>query len=179
MLTEGEVTEQIYLQAFCGGHVVLVFGQTSGCVPLTLVQKAREELRANRRASKDDRFDEIWCVFDRDNHPNIKQALAEARNAGVNVAFSNPCFELWLVWHLEDCTAHVERNVIQRRSRELGLTEGKHITREAIPKLENGFSAAKKRAQELDSRRERDGSEYGSNPHSDVWRLVEVLQAEA
>lgn len=156
----------------------LEFGQTSGCVPLTLVQRAREELKANKRAPKDDRFDEIWCVFDRDDHPNLRQAIGEARDSGVRLAYSNSCFELWLVWHLEDYTAHVERNVIQRRSRELGLTEGKHITREAIPKLENGFSTAKKRAQEFDSRRERDGSEYGSNPHSDVWRLVEVLQTE-
>ncbi len=178
VLTEGEVTEQIYLRAFCGEHVNLEFGQTSGCVPLTLVQRARAELKANRRAHKDDRFDEIWCVFDRDDHPNLKQSIREARDAGVRIAFSNPCFELWLVWHLENCTAHVERNVVQRRSRDLGITEGKHITREAIPKLVKGFSAAKQRAQELDSRREQDGTEYGANPHSDVWRLVELLQQE-
>ena len=178
MLTEGEVTEQIYLRAFCGEHVSLEFGQTSGCVPLTLVQRAKEELRTNKRAPKDDRFDEIWCVFDRDSHPNLKQAMREARDAGVRLAFSNPCFELWLVWHLEDSTAHIERNEIQRRSRILGLTEGKHITKEAIFKLEDGFPAARQRARDLDTRRENDGSEYGANPHSDIWRLVEVLQAE-
>ena len=154
------------------------FGQTSGCVPLTLVQRAKEELRANKRAFKDDRFDEIWCVFDHDDHPNLRQAIGEAHDAGVRIAYSNPCFELWLVWHLEDYTAHVERNVIQRRSKELGLTEGKYIAREAVPTLENGFPAARRRAQKLDHRRDGDGSDYGTNPHSDVWRLVDVLQAE-
>lgn len=172
------MTEPMYLSELCGQSVSLQFSGAGGLAPLTLVQRAREQLKANRHAPRDDRFDEIWCVFDRDNHPNLNQAIAEARDAGIRVAFSNPCFELWLVWHLEDWTAHVGRGVIQRRSRELGLTEGKHIAKEAISKLEKGFSAAKQRAQKLDSRRELDGSEYGTNPHSDVWRLVDVLQTK-
>ena len=164
------------MQAFCGEHVNLEFAQTSGCAPLTLVQRARNELRANKRAPIDDRFDEICCVFDNDNHANINQALSEARDAGILIAYSNPCFELWLVWHVEDWTAHVERDVIQRHCRDLGLTQGKHIRAEATLRLQKGFPTAKRRAKRLDKARSADGSRYGANPHSDVWRLVDLLQ---
>lgn len=69
-------------------------------VPMTLVKRAVE-----RQA--DDEVDECWCVFDVEwpkNHPNLRQALDLARRHGVKVAVSNPCFEVWLILHLQDQT---------------------------------------------------------------------------
>jgi hypothetical protein len=43
--------------------------------------------------------DELWAVFDRDEHHGIPQAFAVAKRAGVNIAFSNPSFDLWLLLH--------------------------------------------------------------------------------
>ena len=176
VLTEGAVTEQSYLREFCAEGINLEFAQTSGFAPLSLVQRARQELKQDKRSHVDERFDDIWCVFDRDEHPHLKPAIQEARDAGINIAFSNPCFELWLVWHLENQSAHVERRAIQRRCQDLGLIQGKQITKEAMPKLRDGFPEARHRAKSLDKSRESDGTEYGANPHSDVWRLVELLQ---
>ena len=74
---EGRITEPEYLNVMAGPGVSLDFG-TVGATPMALVQQARREAKKNRRAHADDRFDEIWCVFDRDEHPHLEQALHEA-----------------------------------------------------------------------------------------------------
>jgi RloB-like protein len=49
--------------------------------------------------------DELWLVVDVDHAmkgdhvANFMQALKRARDNSVNVALSNPCFELWLLLH--------------------------------------------------------------------------------
>ena len=123
-------------------------------------------------------FEEIWCVFDRDDHPHVNSALQEARDHGIRVAFSNPCFELWLVLHVEDQTAHVDRDRIQKRCIELGLTDGKAVRPDALPTLKAGYEDAKRRAQQLAATHKRDGASPRSNPSSDVWRLVDRLRGE-
>jgi hypothetical protein len=52
--------------------------------------------------------DELWMLLDTDhfasgNHlRSFKTALKNARQKGVNVALSKPCFELWLLLHCVD-----------------------------------------------------------------------------
>ena len=55
--------------------------------------------------------DEFWVCLDTDHHMNDShlkgtlQALTHARQAGFELAISNPCFELWLLLHHEDVSA--------------------------------------------------------------------------
>lgn len=173
VLAEGKVTEQQYLHAIKGHEVQLEFG-AGGFTPMTLVRQARRETRDNRHA---DDFDEIWwCVFDRDEHPDLDRAIEEARQSGIHTAMSNPCFELWLVLHVEDQWAHIHRRAAQRRCSDLHLTIGKKIASDGIERLRDGYDAAKQRAQALDRMHERDGAPRGSNPSSGVWRLVDRLR---
>ena len=46
-----------------------------------------------------DKYDRIYCVFDRDNHPNFEDALAEIKSAKFYGALSWPCFEYWILLH--------------------------------------------------------------------------------
>ncbi|MCB9390355.1 MAG: RloB domain-containing protein [Acidimicrobiia bacterium] len=46
-------------------------------------------------------------------------------NSAIGVALSNPCFELWVVLHHEDQTAHVDRRSIQQRAVDIGAMTGK------------------------------------------------------
>ncbi len=46
-----------------------------------------------------DEFDEVWCLFDVDRFPDVADAARRARRSRINVAVSNPCFELWLLLH--------------------------------------------------------------------------------
>ena len=58
---------------------------------------ADEAIRA--MATKD--FDEVWALLDRDEHDGIPEAIRRAVKAGVEVAFSNPAFELVLLLHFD------------------------------------------------------------------------------
>lgn len=53
--------------------------------------------------------DMVWCVFDRDDNTNQNLYAAEqlAEHLGYRVAFSNPCFELWILLHFRDQRAEL------------------------------------------------------------------------
>ena len=181
ILTEGKATEPGYLVGWArhnARNARIDFDSSGPGTPDTLVRRARERVRCNRRRSKraDPHFDEIWCVFDTDEHPNLPGAIDDARQSGIEVAVSNPCFELWLVLHVEDQTAHVHRHEVQRRANELGLSDGKKIINAAWSRLIEAFETAKQRARALDERHEGNDSPPRSNPSTDVWRLVDRIR---
>ena len=116
-------------------------------------------------------------MFDVDAHPDVSQAITEVEQSGINVAVSNPCFELWLVLHRENQRAHVERRRIQQRASRLGLIDGKSIPDAALRLLSESYEEAKRRARELDVWHDENDSMPRSNPSSDVWRLVDRLRS--
>ncbi|WP_428115631.1 RloB family protein [Candidatus Poriferisodalis sp.] len=180
VLTEGTVTEPGYLAQWArrDRRVHIDFAE-SGLAPLTLVQRAREHQQARRQSSRrshDAYYDEIWCVFDIDEHPNLPQALNEARQSDIYVALSNPCFELWLLLHLEDQTAHIDRHHAQRRAEDLGIVQAKRFDPGSIVDLLIAYDSAKQRAVALREQHARNGSEPGANPSSNVWELVDLLR---
>lgn len=176
VLTEGAVTEPSYIAQWARrNRRIHVEFADSGMAPLSLVQRAREYQIANRRSRRGGRgieFDEIWCVFDVDQHPNLDQAINEARQNGIGVALSNPCFELWLILHYEDQTAHIDRHDAQRRARDLGAMVEKRLDPRNIDALLAGYEAARLRAQQLHERHLANGSDPIENPSSNVWELI-------
>ena len=178
VLSEGEVTEPSYLTEWARrnrGNVRLKLDDT-GMTPTSLVRRAREYLRTRRPRREDPDFDEIWCVFDTDQHPNLAQAINEAGQSGIGVAVSNPCFELRLVLHAQNQTAPIHRHAVQRSSEELGFSDGKRIPDTARNRLVEAYDSAKQRARALDERHAGNGSPPRENPSTDVWRLVDRLR---
>jgi len=47
-------------------------------------------------ASLQPQYGEPWIIFDRDQVKNFNQIIAIAEKKGINVGWSNPCFEIWL-----------------------------------------------------------------------------------
>ena len=172
VLAEGSVTERQYLSKFARRHreVHLDWG-ACGMVPLSLVQRARTDQRISPRD-----FDEIWCVFDVDEHPNLAQALNEARQSDISVALSNPCFELWLILHYEDHTAPIDRHDAQNRAEALGAVAGKSLDPGNVEDLIAGCEKAKHRSQTLRSRHIANGSPPDANPSSNVWELLDCFR---
>ncbi len=180
VLTEGAVTEPGYLTQWArrsrNVHLDLA---DYGMAPLSLVQRARDYQRTNRRSRARQRgrdFDEIWCVFDVDRHPNLAQAIHEARQSDINIALSNPCFELWLLLHLQDQTAYIERHEAQRLAAALGIISAKRLDPSTADHLLASYDDAKRRAQDLLQRHIGNGSDPGSNPSSNVWELIDHLR---
>ena len=133
-------------------------------------------MRSQPRKHADRDFDEIWCVFDTDQHPNLAQAINEAGQSEIEVAVSNPCFELWLVLHSQEQTAFIDRHDAQRLANALGLSNDKNIPDTAWVRLGPDFETAKERARALAERHVGNGSSRRENPSSDVWRLVDRLR---
>ena len=178
--SEGRVTEPDYLAYWMrrsrGSQVV--WGKT-GVEPATLVDLAIADLQANRRIKrryKSPEFDEIWCIFDVDERPNIQETIDRARCHGIRVAVSNPCFELWLVLHREDQPVKVHHRTIQRRADKLGLVEDKSIPGPTMAYLASKYGAARDRARILDRRHEDRGCPDHSNPSTNVWCLIDRLR---
>lgn len=150
-------------------------------VPLTVVQRAREQIRSlKREAAKSknsfDAYFEVWGVIDVDEHPNLSEALVMAQDNGVKVALSNPCFELWGLLHYQEQTAFIHRHALQKALAE--VMKGYHHEKNAsfnYKEMSPGYSNAVKRAKAGEVRKEADGDPRG-NPSTSVHRLTESIR---
>jgi len=177
VLTEGEKTEPAYLDMWAHQNTdVHVEIRDTGMSPDALVRRAKEHKRRQPRKRADRDFDEIWCVSDTDEHKKLREAIEDARQSGIEMVVSNPCFELWLVLHAHNQTGYIHRRDVQKLSETLGLTNGKKIAETAQNTLLDTFALAKDRAQALDALHAGNDSSKRSNPSTDVWRLVDELR---
>ncbi|MCK9895114.1 RloB family protein [Frankia sp. AgB32] len=76
---------------------------------------------------RDDDLDGCWCVVDVDAHAKLRQSISLAAKSGVMLAISNPCFEVWLLWHYENHTGHIERANLRRMVRRYGHPDNKNL----------------------------------------------------
>jgi len=180
IVVEGKVTEAEYLDCFkawCRNPRVEVEVDNSAGVPLTLVRRAKDrkaeaENRAGRERDQNLAYEEVWCLYDVDEHPDLPKTRDMARGNGIQFAESNPCFELWLVLHVRESPGPRSPEQMQRMARELGVVDGKHVRFEQIS---SGYESAVKRARRLDQDGE-DAGEVGRNPSTGVWRLAHSIR---
>jgi RloB-like protein len=183
---EGERTEPEYLNALklepaireVAAVEIRVAQADSGAVPLTLVKRAIEA--RSRGISENDEVDEFWCVFDVEwpvNHPNLVAAVALAQQYGINLAISNPCFEVWLVLHLQEQGSWLNNEQAVKLRRRLDRSAGKGLDpARYMPHV----STASQRAAKLDERHQRDGTSFpDDNPSSGMHRLITSVQVPA
>jgi hypothetical protein len=146
--------------------------------PLQLVERAVQAMRneaLDARKGRGRAHDQIWCVFDRDEHPNFAKAIALAGSHSINLAISNPCLELWFILHFENQTAYLERQAAQHRAAEL-LGSSTVLNDAALSALANNYDEARRRAIKLDEKHAGDGSPPASNPSSGMWHLIDVIR---
>jgi RloB-like protein len=172
-------TEEIYVKYWYRlhrQHVIVVVDENHGG-PMTCVKNAVAQWKfqmAETRRGRGSGYDEYWCFFDVDEHPNLDEALALAAASEIKVAVSNPCLELWFVLHNQDQTAHVHRKEIQRQCKSLFGFE-KRPSQDDLDSLNPRYLSAKARSQALDDRHEGNNSSPGSNPSTSVWTLVDTI----
>jgi hypothetical protein len=120
IVCEGEKTEPGYFEGFaraCHNSRVRITLAPEHGVPRTLVATAKKHKKSAEDAARreDDEnlaFDAVWCVFDVDDHPQIADARQMARDNCIELAVSNPCFELWLLLHFRDSPGMQHRGKI-------------------------------------------------------------------
>ena len=181
---EGAVTERGYFEfvrtVLRGSLIQLEVSKERGD-PLRLVQQAvrtRDDAADRARRLRDDnvRFDSVWCVVDVDEHPRLEEAVALAKQEKINMAISNPCFELWCLLHFADQTAHLTCQEATTRLRLYIPDYGKDLD---CRRLEGRYEAARDRAMQLGLLHARHGHPTDDNPSSNVWILIEELREKA
>ena len=179
IVCEGRVTEPRYFRALRHEYrnsLVQIDILPEGGVPKSLVEYALERVAVARREARRNRdpylnYDEVWCVFDVDNHPNLAEARQQASDNGLKVAISNPCFELWLLLHFRDQRAQQGRHYIQACCREHMPEYEKEIPYGTI---QPSYKLAVDRAIALD-KWQQEQSRPGGNPSTGVYKLTERI----
>ena len=100
IVCEGKRTEPLYFEDLAAHFRlstanVVITGE--GADPRTVVRVAKKLRRDEAR--RGEKYDRVYCVFDRDEHMTFRQACDEARACGIFVVRSWPCFEFWLRLH--------------------------------------------------------------------------------
>lgn len=179
VVCEGEKTEPDYILGFerwvRNASVEIVIPPERGD-PKVIVEIAKE--RSGRAAAEAKKqgdsfldYDEVWCVFDRDDHERFHDARTMARDNGFQLALSNPCFELWLLLHFRDSPGPQHRDHLTRMLRGFLPSYSKRVD---FDDFEHGRLDATGRARRLDAQAEVMG-EPGRNPTTGVYRLTESI----
>ncbi|MEV4769922.1 RloB family protein [Micromonospora humida] len=160
--TNGESTERDYFnglkqEPWVRPRLVVVAERGS---PVNVVRGAA------RRRQRDD-FDEAWAVCDVDDFAT-EPAAREAVDSDVKLAWSNPCFEVWLLLHYESCTRFVEN---AKRARDLLRAHDPHWDKTALDfaKFRDRIEDARRRAECLDPAPE-------GNPSTSVGQIIDMLR---
>jgi hypothetical protein len=179
VFAEGAVTEETYLKYWHRRfrHSVNVEIHEFHGTPAALVKRAATAKTANERAERKGRgraHDEVWCVFDVDEHPHLADAIDLATAHGICLAISNPCIELWFLLHFTEQTAYIDRHAVQTRAKAV-LHCDKDLDEAALGLLAARFPIAKTRARQLDVKHNLDGTPAPGNPSSAAWRIVDAI----
>lgn len=153
-----------------------------GSAPLTVVRCAvREAERA--RADKADSRGEAWAVVDGEEHQGTvgqrhgwNDAGQTAPSRNVNLAVSNPSFELWLLLHFREHTGSLDRAEAARLlagGMGAGYAKGQPILARLSPHGDE--REAVQRAQVLLRREEEHGTGPHANPSTRVHQVLEAL----
>lgn len=186
---EGKKTEPAYFDAIKRAYRdTLVEVETNPAigVPYTIAENAVKlarslglDPRSRRKKDSFEENDQVWAVFDRDEHPRFDEAVALCERGGVHVGRSNPCFELWLVLHETDHDRaedrHEMQKILESLRPEYDMSGAK--TPDCDEMLARVEDAEERSKRQLENR-EQGGNPYG-NPSTTVGRLTHAIREAA
>jgi len=174
IVCEGAKTEPNYFKNFRVPKTVIDV-KGVGENPSRLVQSA-----IDLNAEADEEYDQVWCVFDRDDWPpqDFNNAIHKAENHNLKVAYSNEAFELWYVLHFEFLNTGIPRDdYIKKMTKFLGKKYQKNsdtIYDELQNRQETAITNAKKLLASYNV-----SNPGQDNPSTTVHLLVkELIQSE-
>ena len=127
---EGRYTESIYFNAVKNElrapnvHVEVLDRNSDESSPESVHRQVADFMRQYN--IEDD--DELWLVIDRDRwQERMLSQVAQlcAQNSHLHFCMSNPCFELWLLLHLEDVEQYDDETknaLLQNKKNKTGVT---------------------------------------------------------
>ena len=184
IVCEGTKTEPIYLESikkeinkkyrdFSQGERIIIKG--AGANTLSLLDFARKNVEYDMPNAK-----KVWLVYDKDDFPRDKfdstQFSAETKidKREYKTAWSNECFELWLVLHFQNLESDVGRKKcreILRRYIPKYQKNYQNIYEDLKDKIPDAIKRAKKQYQSY-----KEGTPPSKmTPSTKMWELMEEL----
>ena len=179
IICEGEKTEYIYFKAIKKARrlsnirIDIDPGTRSGSDPVNLIEYAKNKKIQEEYDDTVRKRRNTQCVFDDDGRQYINQVLLDAsKRPKVEVAFSNPCFELWYYLHYDYSTGAFTQSQMIERLKALipDYTKDRNVF-DMLPDR----ATAMERAEELRQHHASVGSKLTDNPSTSVDKLVELL----
>ena len=192
---EGRKTENIYFEEMknflhaSNVQIKVLQRDTNNSCP----EDVYRQIQAFAKEYNIDVDDQLWVVVDKDNWKDkmlSNVATKCSQNKYFNFCVSNPCFELWLILHLEDVEGYTEekKNSLaenkkhkkndatwtKNRLRELmkHYSESKYDANELLPTIDTSIE----RAQKLDTNKK---ARWPQQIGTRVYRLVSsILEKE-
>lgn len=184
IVCEGQ-TEKLYFESFPVLGVKIKAIDLKGQSKLKLIESTQEIVD-----SKDEKYDEVWCVFDMDvkrgadEFADFDNAINEALELGYKAAYSNDAFELWFYLHYNLTNAQQLRtfyyNELGKRFGINYVKDGKKynfclqiysiLNNDTNSSQQNAIDRAKALFEE-----QKHLTYHEQNPITKVYELVEVL----
>ena len=183
IVCEGEKTEVNYFKAFTVPKKIEVMVKGEGKNSLSLVNKA---IQIIDNVNKDDSFDQIWCVFDKDNcsKEQFNQAERLAKENNIKIAYSNEAFEIWFILHFQYLDIATSRSeyltILTNQMQKYGLLNKKEkyaknredMYEKLKPYQTTAITNAAKLIQDRDEAKKHP---FDANPSTTVHELVQEL----
>lgn len=165
-------------------NISIQMGKTHGeAYKLVNAAKKHKEGAHRRRGDQGEPYDEVWCVIDVEAprpQDSLEEAARLAARNGIEIAYANPCFELWLLLHQgEPGGGYLTTHQAIDRMRNLGCCYGQN--KDFDPRHFSGAerSRAIERAQRLAKRYGKAVPLRDRNPWTNIHVLVSALLSEA
>ncbi|MFV1466493.1 RloB family protein [Idiomarina sp. HB] len=188
---EGEKTEPLYFKGlkedkYPEHRSIIVIEDTDKNTPVQLVEQAIKSKKAGVKG------DEVWVVYDRESPAKYEDELhhrarQKAEAHGINIGFSNVCFEYWILLHFQKTTtpysncADLEKHSgIKEYYQSIGLDYDK-VQPELYDKIKDKVAVAIDNAKRI-NQQSMDCAEHGKtapyqlNPYVDVYELLDALE---
>ena len=190
ILTNGRETEKNYFDLIKSKKSIFdVKIEYQNSNPVQLVRYASQYLRE---------ANQVWCVFDIDNNFNdgtLIQAIKLAEETGVQIAYSNIAFEVWLLSHHQKVESTYDNTRLIRQMdkllrEDLRLNRGydksdkELLKKHFLPKLDDAIVNSKVIYQRKVKQHEQ---EYMGNKNYRIWewnsstnifQLIEALKLQ-
>lgn len=182
IVCEGEKTEVQYIEGLArhlgASPRVDIDPVGLGGEPLHVVRWAIDERKSTDRAAErakdiNLRYDEVWCLVDVDEHERLHQALDTARSHGVGLVVSNPCFEIWLLYHFQPFVSAIDRGSLSKEKLRKHIPGYTKTLPDDFPFDQHpvAMKHARSAAPEHDT-----PCVKGPNPSTNTWLLVRSIE---
>jgi len=186
LFCEGRNTEPEYFLAIkkvWTGALVSIESRGGVGAPITIAKQALEfakseglSLGSKRRRNLFEERDQVWAVFDRDEHERYEEAVNLCEVNGIGLAISNPCFEVWLILHERDYDKPDGRHQAQKELKRLRPEYEKDGAK--VPNCEEMVARvmdAEERGEAMRRRRESEMDPHGC-PSTTVGELTKAIR---